>query len=271
MPPMEASPTDYAALQDRLQDPDTARALHQLLDRVDTLNQSLTMLDEAPALLSMGADVVDEQARQARATGVDLEARLQTLQATLARLTEPATQQALHDLLDLAQQGPQIAAMAGDILDDTARGARARGIDIEARRTRLLGLLERLTREETLDALEDATQLATSLPQVLAMIGDIFDDSIRRLRASGVDVERLLSSSSDAVHRLLTSGILDPEALDAVGGLGKALQEAQACPTKPMGFWSAIKSLRDPDVGRALCFFIEFARAFGRSLNGHQQ
>jgi len=268
---MEASPTDYAALEDRLRHPDTARALHHLLDRVDTLNQSLAFLDDAPALVSMGADVVDEQARQARAAGTDLEARLQTLQATLARLTEPSTQQALHDLLDLAQQGPQLAAMAGDMLDDTAQGARARGIDLEARRTRLLSLLERLTREETLDALEDATEWATSLPQVLAMVGDIFDDSIRRLRASGVDVERLLSTGGDAMHRMLTSGILDPEALDTVGGLGKALQEAQACPAKPMGLWSAIKSFRDPDVGRALCFFVEFARAFGRSLNGHRQ
>ncbi|MCA9993928.1 MAG: hypothetical protein KDE29_23270, partial [Anaerolineales bacterium] len=67
-------------LQQRLNDPQTAAALTRLLDRIDTLEQTVNtlarLLEQGPGLVSIAADSVDDAFRQATAAGVDVDARL---------------------------------------------------------------------------------------------------------------------------------------------------------------------------------------------------
>jgi uncharacterized protein YjgD (DUF1641 family) len=86
-----------------------------------------------------------------------------------------------------------------------------------------------------------------------------------------VTVETLQSTlSSPQVQSLLQSSILDPEAIGAVSELAEALvrstRRAHQKPPEPKGLFGLMGALRDPDVSRAVGFFIEFAKAFGQQV-----
>jgi hypothetical protein len=70
-----------AGVLERLQEPATAAAVHRLLDRLDALTQVLDLIQpllapagQLPGLVAMAVDSADELARQARASGIDIEA-----------------------------------------------------------------------------------------------------------------------------------------------------------------------------------------------------
>lgn len=86
-----------------------------------------------------------------------------------------------------------------------------------------------------------------------------------------VTVETLQETlSAPQVQSLLASSILDPQAIGAVSQLAEALvtstHRAQSAPPEPKGLFGLLSALRDPDVARAVGFFIEFAKAFGQQV-----
>jgi uncharacterized protein YjgD (DUF1641 family) len=92
----------------------------------------------------------------------------------------------------------------------------------------------------------------------------------------GVTVETLQSTlASPQVQSLLESSILDPQAIGAVSQLAEALvhstHRAQERPPEPKGIFGLMGALRDPDISRAVGFFVEFARAFGQQVEHIQK
>jgi len=75
---------------------------------------------------------------------------------------------------------------------------------------------------------------------------------------------------TDEFRALLDSGVLDPEALQVIGGLGTALVESQKEATRgetpKRGMFGLLGALRDPDVQHAVGFLTSFAKRFGRQL-----
>ncbi|MFP4229267.1 MAG: DUF1641 domain-containing protein [Salinivenus sp.] len=93
-------------------------------------------------------------------------------------------------------------------------------------------------------------------------------ENVEQLTAT---VETLQSTlSSPQVQSLLQSSILDPEAVGAVSELAEALvrstHRAKEKPPESKGFFGLLGALRDPDVSRAIGFFVEFAKAFGQQV-----
>ena len=171
-------------------------------DTVAKLNQLLELSDQAPGFIAMMGDMVDETYRSAAARGVDIEQRLQAGLAVAERLTAPETVQNLNQLLDLADQAPGMAAMIGDMVDDTYRSAAARGVDIEQRLQAGLAVAERLTAPETVQNLNQLLDLADQAPGMAAMIGDMVDDTYRSAAARGVDIEQRLQTGLVMAERL---------------------------------------------------------------------
>ncbi|MCA9593326.1 MAG: DUF1641 domain-containing protein [Myxococcales bacterium] len=190
----------------------------------------------------------------------------------------------------LARQAVPTAATALDVLDDVARQADERGIDVDQRMRTALRLLERATQPETARMLERTLDLAETAPQTLATVADVVDGLIAKGAEAGIDVderlrvivrvaERLTSPGAlsvaetlvgnlDAISRLLGSGILAPGPVEVVSRAGGALASAgsNGAP-KTVGAWGALRSLSDPRVQRALGFALDFARRFGDSLD----
>jgi hypothetical protein len=115
---------------------------------------------------------------------------------------------------------------------------------------------------EVIDALRPLVALAQQAPAMVAMVGDSFDEVMRIVLESGIDVERGLINGTGAALRfgatmddtkvreleaLLQSGVLDPAALKTIGELGRALTDTAAAPPPPIGPLGLLKGARRPE------------------------
>ncbi len=138
---------------------------------------------------------------------------------------------------------------------------------------RLEQLVSRL--ERTVAQADRAT--AQAAPAIATMV-DTFDSVVMRLQATGIDPEERIGSllhaadqmtkpaTMSALDAVLTSGLLDPNALAVVGRLGAALATVGGAPAAPVGMFGLLKALRDPDIQRALGLLLAVARQVGASL-----
>jgi len=300
------SPNGTADLQKRLQDPETAEALHHLLDRLDTIERAVDTLDQLehtlPGAFAATADVVDDELTRAAERGVVFDERAGEAVKLAEKLTEPETVEVLTQLIDrldqleqlaeLTDQIPDAALIAADSIDDALARAAERGVVFDERAREGLTLLEKLTEPQTAQALgnlldqseqlEQLAELAESAPDAIATVVDILDHEYMRAAEAGYDPEQTLRQAigalgrlgelfrSDEFEALLESGVLDPQALRVVGGLGSALvesqKEAQRGETPSHGLFGLFGALRDPDVQHALGFLTSVAKKFGRNL-----
>lgn len=214
------------ALQARLNDERTVNALNRLLDRIDSLEESVTTLtttvEQAPMFVSMVTDTVDETVRRSAESGVFLDERLQTGLALLERLTEPKTAEKLNNLLDLADQAPDFSAMVGDMMDETYRRAAMNGVDIESRLHNALAVAEKLTAPETTAKLSQLLELTDQAPYFVGMVGDMADETVRSAAANGVDIEARLKAGLEIAEKLT--------APEMVANLNQLLELSQQAP-----------------------------------------
>lgn len=294
------------SLEKRLHDPDTVEKLNHLLDRLDTIERAVDTLErleqQLPMALSTATDVIDDELTQAAERGVVLDERAGEALKLAEKLTEPQTVAALTRLIDrldrleqiadLADQMPGAVAATVDTVDDALTRAAERGVVLDERMREGLALLETLTEPATARALNDLAgrsdqiaelaRLADSAPQAIATVVDILDAEYARAAQAGFDPERALRDAAQALGKLsevfrtdefqalLDSGVLDPEALQVIGGLGTALVESQKEAARgdipQRGMFGLLGALRDPDVQHAVGFLTRFAKRFGRQL-----
>lgn len=217
----------------------------------------------------------------------DVSARLERIEGSLARL-EGLLARPSMDVTALAEQARAGVAMAGDMLDEWAMRASARGIDLDQRVQRALRLVERLTEPGVADALEamldhvDRIQALVgqldALPGAIATVMDAVDEYLLAAASKGLDVDgvvrggvaalerfaRLVQSS--AFQEVLDSGILEPDVVHLVGQMGRALGAARDEREGRAGLVALWRATRDPDVQRSLDFSLRFLRHFGRRI-----
>jgi hypothetical protein len=95
--------------------------------------------------------------------------------------------------------------------------------------------------------------LAESMPGLLAMIGDSFDEYAREQAEQGVDVELIMRNFGRTLEALL-----------------RLMANPKGPPSAPIGVFGLLRELRDPDVQRALGFAVDVARSFGNQLQLQQ-
>ena len=248
-------------------------------EMVAKLDQLLAMADQAPGMVAMMGDMVDETIRRAASNGVDIEARLRAGLTMAEKLTAPEMVAKLDQLLAMADQAPGMVAMMGDMVDETVRRAASNGVDIEARLRAGLTMAEKLTAPEMMAKLDQLLAMADQAPGMIAMMGDIVDESIRRAGESGINIEAMVRQGaragakfsalmeSEEFDALMESGILDPEAVASVGKVGRALIASQQQPLEPVGLFGLLSAMRDPNMQRALGFLATFGAEFGKQIN----
>lgn len=257
---------------------DRLAAIERRLARIEP---ALDALAQAPAIAASAVDVVDEQAARLRDRGVDPEARLMRLLDLTERLTDDATMASLEQALTFAHGAPGLAAMAVDIVDEQTGRLRDRGVDVQVRLTRAGALLERLSDDKTMDALEAALDLAEGAPGLASMAIDIVDEQAGRLRDEGIDPGLALTNGArtalqfatlvgdreiHALKTLLASEALAPEAVEVISAAAQALVECQGRERQKVGVFGLMRAMREPDIQRALDFLLGVARRFGAAL-----
>lgn len=199
----------------------------------------------------------------------ELEATLRRIEARLERL-----EQAIEPLTEVTAAAPALTSTAVDVLDDWAN----QHGDLDTRLRTLSELLERMTRPEALAPLMMMVELSEQAKPAVATITDILDETMARAASEGMEVERLVESSKNAilklaqlatareVQALLDSGMLDPAALSTLGMTARAVADASMEPAPRMGMLGALRAARQPSVQRALGFLMRVAENVGENL-----
>ncbi|PHN05911.1 DUF1641 domain-containing protein [Flavilitoribacter nigricans] len=235
-----------------------------------------------------------------------------------ARLSEPRTLEAIDHLLeridtletavdklsDALRQGPGMVAMVGDMVDEGYRQADAQGVSIDERLKSALKIAEKLTAPEMVAKIDGLISMTDQLPGMMAMVGDMADETYRQADARGVSIDQRLGVAlrmaeqltapemaaqlenalqlsqqmpgmvammvdmvDEGMKRAVESGF-DPQTLTRVAGAANsALTEAYAePPARVGGIFSMLRALKDPDRQKGMGFLLNFLKHFGQKI-----
>lgn len=222
------------------------------------------------------------------------------------RLAQPQTQEMLHRLLDHAETLDNILTTAGelpnliatltDLFDSLARQASEQGIDLEQRASDLIQLLLKVTDPQSIKALnllvdhlpqlQKAAEMADELPNLIAVVTDVFDEWAADLSKEGIQLEdsirnglraalylggQIRHEEIDRLGYLLRSDVLSEHTVETVSLAGSALSSCRqgSCEhpvPKRLGIFGLLSATQDPNTQRALAFAVQFGKCFGNLL-----
>lgn len=163
------------------------------------------------------------------------------LDLLLTRISQPATAQAIGEVLDRVElistmlRGLDEVLMRGDVIADSLSEG--------------LGDLRRVAKQAKLESSINLSELLTNLAALAAV----------------------LPRATQSLTTLLDSDMLRPQVIEMVSSLADSGIEAQETVRKHgsivKGLTTLLRSIRDPDVQRGLSFAIETARATGKRMS----
>ncbi len=245
-------------------------------------------------------------------------AQTTTMERIHHRLNEEKTAAAMDRLLDridtlekavtqlstVLEQGPGLMAMTVDMVDESYRQAKARGVHFEERLGAALQIAEKLTAPAMVEKLDQVLQLVDQTPGLVAMAVDMADEGYRQAKARGVHLEERLGAALQIAEKLtapamvekleqllqladqapglvaMTVDMLDeemrrlpladidlPSLLELAAQFSAAAKAAKTMPdTKVGGIFSMLRTMRDPDRQMALGYLMNIAKAWGQAL-----
>ncbi len=222
----------------------TTLPIEERLDRIEKMLEKITsMIDQAPPMVSMLMDTVDETIAEANIQS-PMQERLDAAKELVFRISQPNTLKGINHLLDLAHQVPGLTAMAADTLDEVAYNTNQQKYGLQDRLNGLGNLFQKMSDPNTIAKLEQLIDLSEQLPGLIAMSVDTIDEV-----AEGTD-------------------LMGPKNMELLKSAMKANQYANSVPpAKIGGIFSMMKLLRDKDVQSMMGFMFNFAKAFGKELN----
>jgi uncharacterized protein YjgD (DUF1641 family) len=224
-------------------------------ERLEAIEKSVAAmnksLQQAPVLMSMATDSIDEIIGDIKRQGVNVDDRIKDGIGLLGRLSEPKIVESLHSLLNLVEQGPGLVAMATDSVDGMMTQVNASPVKIQDRIVGTAEILEKLTDPKTVEGLKTTLELSRQAPGLVAMAMDSVDDFMQN---HSEDV-------SDSLSFLRKDNLLFLK--KASDSLSESLNEE---PAKIGGFFGMFRILRDADRRKALGFFFNILKNLGKKL-----
>lgn len=178
-------------------------------------------------------------------------------------------------------------SIAVDSFDDYCSSTDNRRRQMSEKAQSVADMVQKLTTSDTLETIElmldKAPQLAQAveqleaLPQIVSVATDSFDELFRFAQSNGLNISdfgnnfsifavKLLTLFEEGnLNKLLDSGILDGQAIDTVGAMGKSLSSSTG-EVKKVGALGMLMAIFNSDVQRAAGFLISFAQTFGKNL-----
>ncbi|WP_448541588.1 DUF1641 domain-containing protein [Roseiflexus sp.] len=169
----------------------------------------------------------------------------------------------------LVQQTLPMVGMMTDTVDGWMHELTRSGINIDERTKETLRLLAELTAPQSMETLHTLVEMLPTLgalvrqaPGAVAAMVDTGDELVMRLREAGIDIEHLGRRGLHAAKALIDSNVLEDAAVAVISNAAQSLEES-ACTARPTSLFGLIRAMGDPDVQRALGFFLAFAKSFG--------
>ena len=188
-------------------------------------------------------------------------------------------------------------ATGADVVDETIAKAAMDGVDVEPRVSGLLGLLLQMTEPENMKALQtlisrlpqlaELAKLADEVPNLIASLGDVFDDFQKRCESEGINLECSMVNGLHAalwlgcqidkqdlsrLGELLKSDILSRESIQVIGNAANALTAAQKDSSSSkekqrIGMFGLLGVLRNPEVQKTVAFAAKFGEEYGKNMD----
>ncbi len=269
-------------LMERFSNEKTLRALDHLLARIDTLEKAVenltTMLSQAPGMIAMAADSIDEAYKEAKTHDINIEERLANALHLAEKLTAPEMVEKINNFMAFADQAPGLVSMAIDATDEAYRKAAEHGVNLDERIGSALQLTEKITQPQMVEKFNQLIELSEQAPGLAAMLVDTIDEAYRKAIEQGLDLETLgtqgvqvlkqLSTvlASEEFSALMNSQVLSPNTLSIVSTVGEALVESHDQPIKKVGLFGTLRALNDPDRQKALGYIMGFVKELGKRL-----
>ena len=224
---------------------DQEKSLEQRLTRIEQkLDRLTSVIDEAPVMMSMATDSVDELMTQERNKGVDVDKRIRDGLHLLGRLSEPEVNRALHGLVDFVEEAPGLLSMAADSVDEEIRRGNQGPVRLDDRLAGIQHLLNKLTDPEMVQKLDGAMKLAEQAPGLTAMMVDSADEFMRNHAA-----------------------LVDPVNIEFLKKVSDSLSEAQREPTKRIkGIFGFYKAINNSDNQKALGLLLNVLKKLGQKI-----
>jgi len=223
---------------------ENSMSIEERLDRIESsLARIASAIDQAPDLISIATDSVDEFVVKASRNGADVDQRIKDSLALIGRLSDPNISGALNGLLDFVEQAPGLISIAADSFDEQVSIVNSGPVKLNDRITAGGKLLLRLSDPAMTDKIEGLLALADQAPGLISITVDTMDE-------------------------LMKSGaLLDPDNMaffkDAFSAIVDAKNET---PARVGGFFGTLKAFRDSDRQKALGFFMNVIKKIGQKI-----
>ncbi|MCB0197089.1 MAG: DUF1641 domain-containing protein [Anaerolineae bacterium] len=272
--------TPQERLQQRLNNPETTEALIKLLDKMDVI---LLTVESVDGFLSRGDQIIEnisdsmhDVRKMAPTTDIDVEKTASVMSESLPVLLDalPRLTHALPRLLALAEKldDPDTAEALDQIIGkmelvamtlESADGFLKRSDTVIENVADSVNDIRKMAPANEMNLigtlLQTLPQLAETLPQLVTLLPSL-TRVIPQLQAV---------LDSDEFEALMTSGVFSPKTVGIVSEAGNSLVDSyEASQTRPqtVGLFGLLRAMQDPDVQRAMGFFMDFSKRFGRSI-----
>jgi uncharacterized protein YjgD (DUF1641 family) len=216
------------------------KTVEERLARIEGMLDKISQgVNQAPSMVAIATDSMDEMIRNAGRDGVSFEESLGNGIHLLKRLADPKLSNALNNLIDIIEQGPGLLSIAMDTMDETIGNSNQGRVRLDDRINAVAHLLMRLSDPKIIEKLEGVVDLADQSSGLLAIGMDSFD-------------ELMVKNSKN---------------LDFVKKLGEAFEEARNQePEKVGGIFRLLRLVKDPDRQKALGFLMNILKQFGKKI-----
>lgn len=227
-------------------------SIESRLDRIEHMLEKMTStMEQAPSMISIAADSVDEMISSSNSSEVSFEDRMANGLHLLNRLSDPKINNALNGLLDAMEQGPGLISMVMDSADESIKSLNDGPVKLDERIMSVTHLVNKISEPQMVDKVEALISFAEQGPGLAAMAMDSLDAFMERY---GNDWKESIS-------------FLDVENLKFLKKTGEALTEAQAQPpAKVGGIFGMLSAIKDPDRQRALGFLMNVLKNLGNKI-----
>ena len=227
-------------------------SIEERLSRMErTLEKISEGLQQAPVMLSIATDSVDEILRESKSKGISTEDRIKSGLHLLSRLSDPKINSALNGLLDTIEQAPGLISMLADTVDETIVNSNNGSVRLDDRIKAVTTVVSQLSDPATVEKLMQLMKLGDQLPGLMAMTMDSVDDFMHQHGKEFID----------------SLSFLDKDNLLFLKQAGDAFEEAKNEPSAPVGgIFAIMRAMKDPGRQKALGFLMNVLKNLGNKI-----
>ena len=147
---------------------------------VEQIKQFAAFTEQAPGLISIFMDTIDELYRKTEQNGIAIQERIGQALELVEKLTNPNMSAQINQFLTFIDQAPGLVAMGMDVFDESYKKANELGVDLPSLGSQGISVLQQLNillKSEEFQSLMQSGMLSPDILKFLALSGNALVES----------------------------------------------------------------------------------------------